>query len=293
MEHSQLCLSVITINKKAINKLKVLIPTDFSDEANNAVHYAIDFLSKRKADLYFLNTFISPHGGSGMLISIDQILAKDSSKELNKLKRRLEHKNAFEGLTYNVISESGYLESAIDKFNQIHRFDLIIMGTKVESGFSGALFGSTASKVIAQSKIPVLTIPEPVKFEGINTVLLTTDGKPFNNSMVVTLIKKMVESYPDSLQVIHVETPLSKTKLESIKTNIASLGKSLNIDDQKLLRTSGESFVEGIDQYLSDNKVDMLLMVPRKASFLEKFMNISDTRDVTHQIKIPLWTFCD
>jgi len=111
--------------------------------------------------------------------------------------------------------------------------------------------------------------------------------------MVVTLIKKMVESYPDSLQVIHVETPLSKTKLESIKTNIASLGKSLNIDDQKLLRTSGESFVEGIDQYLSDNKVDMLLMVPRKASFLEKFMNISDTRDVTHQIKIPLWTFRD
>ncbi len=68
-----------------------------------------------------------------MLIFIDQVLAKDSSKELNKFKRRLDHKNAFEGPTYNVISESGYLESVIDKFNQIHGFDLIIMRTKVES----------------------------------------------------------------------------------------------------------------------------------------------------------------
>lgn len=274
-------------------RLKILLPTDFSLEAKKAADFICTILQGNSADIYLLNAYQAPHMGSGMLISLDSILEKDSMSELKKLERQLRSKWANEDYDFHLISDEGYLDNTVEKFSDQYGIDLIAMGTKGESGFSGALFGSNASKVIAQSKIPVLTIPETTQLSQLKKICLASDGKLFQNAEVVNQMRALRKILNVEMEIINVVTSKNRDNLKEVNENLAQLAELLSIDEGKIVQKEGETFMEVVDQCIAQSGAEMLLMVPRKHSFVEKFMNISESKSVAHSIKIPLWTFHD
>ncbi len=56
----------------------ILFPTDFSDNANHALKYAVDFALKTGSNLVILNCYAMPSSTVGVMKSIKDILRQDS-----------------------------------------------------------------------------------------------------------------------------------------------------------------------------------------------------------------------
>ncbi|TAL60147.1 MAG: universal stress protein, partial [Bacteroidetes bacterium] len=129
----------------------ILVPTDFSKDASNAVRYATAIAKKEKAKIILLHafhfTYISPDVPAQFAAETIEAMKADSehklkliSSEIVKSKIECEYLNN-EGFTLDVILK------AIEK----QKPDLVIMGTKGASGIKEVLIGSNTAKVIEKS----------------------------------------------------------------------------------------------------------------------------------------------
>ena len=111
---------------------KILVPTDFSENANKALEYAIQIANKFSATIYVLHAY-QVSSGTGRLISIDNIIHEDREKELNTLLRKvkplLTNNSAIEGYVRRGASVETVCRAA-EKLT----VDIIIMGTTGASG---------------------------------------------------------------------------------------------------------------------------------------------------------------
>jgi nucleotide-binding universal stress UspA family protein len=147
---------------------KILVPTDFSESAKYALPFAIDLAEKYGADLQLLHV-VEP-----IAMPVDFAWGTYSYPDIEKqLSGHVE--KTLESIIAEQIPENLKVISAIAHgkswreiitFARANEIDLIVMATHGMSGFSHALYGSTAEKVIRKAPCPVLTVRHPeVKFE--------------------------------------------------------------------------------------------------------------------------------
>ena len=163
---------------------RILIPTDFSKNALNAIRYTIDLYAKLNCDFYFLNVFsFDKYTTNNLSIPEEGSAAYEQAKEdcENNFVKLLDTLALHpENLKHNYYIESSYsfLSEAIQKIITEKDIDLVAMGTKGATGSKGVLFGSNT--VMAMEKIrecPVLAIPEHVSFMSPKEIVFPTDYK--------------------------------------------------------------------------------------------------------------------
>lgn len=142
--------------KKRLQIKKILVPTDFSEESEYAVNYAV-LLAKKLQSRILLVHVIEPYTYS---VS-DAIQVIDHYTALKSIARSmlddLQKKLLKEGVKTDVVVMKGspYLE--IVKRARQTRVDLIILGTHGRTGVQRFLVGSVAERVIRLASCPVLT----------------------------------------------------------------------------------------------------------------------------------------
>jgi nucleotide-binding universal stress UspA family protein len=143
---------------------RILVPTDFSKHAQNALTYAAAFADKFGADLYLLHVvqdlamFLpEPVTGAPALVpplnqltgvvrtALDRLIAE------NHLAERSVHAEVCEGTPFYEII----------RFAREKDIDLIVMATHGRSGLAHVLLGSVAEKVVRKAPCPVLTVRHP------------------------------------------------------------------------------------------------------------------------------------
>ena len=146
----------------------IILPTDFSDSARNAMVYAINLFGVTDVQYTLLNTFLEPNLGTGVVVSMIDILQKRSSEGLAedvdfllkefpkaKLQRRSEH---------------GDLSLVINDLLKEELYDFVVMGTKGET--SGRwLMGSVAKSTIQDVLIPVIVVTANVMRSDVKRAL--------------------------------------------------------------------------------------------------------------------------
>lgn len=143
-----------------IHPRRILVPTDFSPGAEEALAWAQALGGAFKADvvlLYVLDLTIAALAGfpSSMAMVpaagelLDRIRA-ESEQEMAKLAARVPGARSMirEGSPRAVILEVAREVGA----------DLIVMGTHGRTGLTHVFFGSVAEHVVRHSRIPVLTV---------------------------------------------------------------------------------------------------------------------------------------
>lgn len=136
----------------------ILVPTDFSDNAEHALDYAVALAAKLGAKIHLLNVVALPMYGaeSGISVTasvIDSILDGNQG-ELDRLATARAGKVAF-GPT---LLRTGDARTVIDATVIEVGADLIVMGTHGRSGLTRLLIGSVAESVVRSSTCPVLLV---------------------------------------------------------------------------------------------------------------------------------------
>ena len=264
----------------------IIVATDFSPAALNALNYAADLALVISAPIVLLNVYqvpVSMNEDPMVLISVED-LADNSRNMLASLKQKIDHITSGK---VDVVTESrlGEVDEEIASACAGHLPLLVIIGTTGHSGVEGGLFGSTALSVIGELKCPVLAVPRGVEYgKGIHTIGLAWDFTKNDQALPVEPIRKLVNTLKAHLQLLHVQTDLDDKPADTHPALLQSLA-SLNPAYHHIKHTD---VAEGVSTFAEEHNFDLLITVPRKHGFFESLFRKSSTKDLVRSSHLPV-----
>ncbi|SEQ00311.1 universal stress protein [Natrinema salaciae] len=137
----------------------VLVPTDGSDCAREALTVGVEIADTEDAALHLLSVITTSSLGVDVRSDIQLPSLEESAKTI------LEGASSFaEDAGVDPVSETvesgGSIHQAICAYIEAHDIDLVVVGTHGRTGFDRYLLGSVTEHLIRTSPIPVLTVRE-------------------------------------------------------------------------------------------------------------------------------------
>ena len=150
---------------------KILIPTDFSENALNAIHYALELFKYDISVFYFMHAYQDDIYINEALLTretldeVTKIVGQQSKKQLEELVKHLKEKHPNPRFTYRMVSANNVLVDEADKIVQKENIDIIVMGTQGTTNNKKLTFGSHTLQVLKYVECPVLAIPRNYKYK--------------------------------------------------------------------------------------------------------------------------------
>ena len=126
---------------------KILVPTDFSPNAEKALNYAVQIAKKMNGELLLIHSVKSDNYEQDI---------KNAEAQLELIGKTITDS---EGVKINTMVYFGPTENSIRVATGENNVDMIIMGTLGNSAISEKLFGSITASIIGKTTVPLLAIP--------------------------------------------------------------------------------------------------------------------------------------
>ena len=267
----------------------IIVPTDFSPTATNAMNFAADMAMNINASLMLLHVYQVPVSMTDVpvvLISADE-LKKDSERQLNEAKESLTHITSGKVKIYTEAIMGDVADELEDVCNRIEPF-AVVMGTKGTSGLERMLFGSTTLTAIRHLKWPVIVVPPGKEYgAGIKKIGFACDFDKVVENTPVQFIKNMVKAFNAELHVLNVdyenrhfkpETPEESLMLQTLLEDLNPAYHFVNNKDIE----------DGINEFAETNNIDLLITIPKKHSLLDGLFKHSSTKGLVMQSHVPV-----
>ncbi|MCL6260182.1 universal stress protein [Aquiflexum sp. TKW24L] len=275
----------------------ILVPYDFSKEANYAFEFAIELARKTKNKLGLLHVIELPSPQSFSTIGevgafsgeSNQIFMIELIEKRKKQLAALEDEFKDGEFKFETKMVFGNPYAGISKEILETKADIVIMGSKGSSGIEEVLIGSNTEKVVRHSICPVITIKGPVTIDSINKVIFASD---FNEvpGEVIDRLKTAVSTIDAELHLVKINTP---SMFESTRTSMEKM-KSF-VEDFEIIATSMQVYnstseEEGILEFADDVNADMIAMATHGRTGFLHLLSGSIAEDVVNAAQRPVWT---
>lgn len=274
---------------------KILVPTDFSENAQKAALFAVEIAKRANADVYFLNAmelgFEGIHETFPLHEKYNKAVMQNREQEMSVFMQGI--REAYNGIHTETEIESAEAVPAILDFTQLHAIDLIVMGTKGAGIIKEKLVGTTAANVITASKVPVLVIPMDYQVEKPDGILFTT--KNFEkDSHILNMIILLARLFAATVHVVQftdtddISDELyleNKRKLEDYLHYLSASYTDVSFRGEII---QGDEFDEAVEHYHSVHKTDIAAMITYPRGFWERFFNKSVTRKMVFHSSMPV-----
>jgi len=138
----------------------VLVPTDGSDCANQALAIGVDVVDAEGTALHLLSVVAISALGADVRPDLQMEMLEDSAHELLDEAEAFAANAGVEAVSKTVEYEPS-IHQAILTYIDDHDIDLVVVGTHGRTGFDRYVLGSVTDYLIRTSPIPVLTVRAP------------------------------------------------------------------------------------------------------------------------------------
>ena len=271
---------------------KILLPTDFSINSLNAIHYALELLKNEACEFYVLNvvktsSFITD---DLMTMTPSETLYKSiidtSKKSLNKIITKVKSKYKNNKHQFHAIVDYDNFIDAINQQCDSKKIELIIMGTKGTTGLERILFGSNTVRVINRCSTPVLAIPNNCKFQTLNNIVFTSNYQTQYSLTELLPLLNLSKMFNSKIKIVHIsETDALTVEQKNNKTVLNTY-----FDDVKheFVHLHGSNIIDSIAEYSNKNNTNLLAMVNKKHSFFERLFATHTVESFVFQISTPI-----
>ena len=269
----------------------ILIPTDFSKNAWNAISYALHFFKNEKCKFYFLNTYTPVFYradyalGGAMYSAIPDVGVDISLAQLGKTLKDVQERFPNKNHEFDVVSAFNTLTDEINKLSKKKNIDLIVMGTQGATGAKQLFLGSNTVFVIRKAKVPVLAIPENYTFRVPKKILFPSDFLTLYKKNEVYNIIEMAKMYGAEITLFHVWEVQDMTDIQ--EKNKSSLLKDLKNTSFEQIQVKGKKLPEAVLDYIDENDIDLLVMMNRNHSFFERVLIRQNVDQIGFHVQIP------
>ena len=271
---------------------KILLTTDFSKNANQAIEYAMQLFKYDECQFYVLNVL-----KASSFISDDLMSMKPTSNLYNQLidsikikldnyldSIKLKHNNILH--EFIPIIDYDNLIAAVNQIVSKHDIKMIVMGTKGASNVVKKLIGSNTMHVMQGCEAAVLAIPDNYDYRPIKKVLFTSNYENKYCPEDLTVLLNLVEHHDYKVDILHILNQKSLTvEQEQVRQTLKDCFK--NASHQFIEIEEGE-FLTTIEDYAEKQEIDLFAMVNRKHGFWESLFSEQKLEKVAYKINMPL-----
>jgi len=280
---------------------KILVPTDFSEEANNALAVAVDIAKESGASISLLHVLDVPVVGH--YDSLDIMSSNDGGddpqmykaymmrlmevthEKIAKVKEKYNEVEIVEHIVFDSLAK--HLDSFIAK----DETDLIVMGSKGASGVEEILVGSNTERVIRSVKAPVLTVKNKVEgsFNPANIVFASNFMKI--SEKAIKSLKTIQGLFDAKVHFVKVITPNTfETTPDTMKT-MNNFAKEHDFVDYTVNAFNYYSEEEGIRSFAESIDASMIILTTHGRRGLAHILWGSIAEEVANHSVLPVMTF--
>ncbi|GGG34181.1 universal stress protein [Bizionia arctica] len=270
---------------------KILVPTDFSEEAENALKVAAQLAKKYGSEIYLTHLLELPFTQLDALSQHSELpeamffmkLARQKFKDVLS-KKYLEGITVYETVDFNQ-SFSGIADTA--KENNV---DLIVMGSHGASGFKEMFIGSNTEKVVRTSEVPVLVIKNEHETFDINNIVFASDFKN-DNKETYRQASELALAFNAKLHLLMVNTANNFTTTAKANSRILDFINGYNYNNYSINIYNDENVEQGILNFSHSINADLIGISTHGRQGISHFLNGSISEDLVNHAKRPVITF--
>lgn len=270
---------------------KIVIPSDFSPNAFNALKYAVELFKEEVCEFYLLHAFAEEVYNDEDAITaetIEEVKANLREKYERRLKEKvdkiLKHSKNPDH-KFHTVAPFGYLIDEINELVNKVKADLVIMGTRGKTNNSQLTFGSNTLQVIKYVQSPVLSIPENYKFKPLENILFPTNFMLPYQPTELKLAADIGRSFNAEIHMLYI----SKFDLESLrqKENLKLIQEHFDEEKFHIHRVDGNDRAGVITKQEEHLNIDLLVMVNTRYTYLEDILFETTIDKVSLYPRIP------
>lgn len=266
----------------------ILIPTDFSKNARNALRFALSYFEGQAVNFYIIHSshFKSEINESNTEFELVLTVESPTHAQLS-LQKEIKYCRSISTNPTNKFTDilskkpliEGIREHVIDK-----KIDYIVMGTRGAS--KDKKVGSNTYEVISKVKCPTIIVPELGDYQDFKNIALPTDYNNWDqNRMFINLYETLLFKKAD-LHILEIQNENQNwtEPQEDTKGFLLELIKKLNYTIHPI---NNENIDNAIQNYINRNDIDMIALVGKNINFVQRLLFQPKSKNLTYRIEKP------
>lgn len=274
--------------------LNLLIPVDFSATSRNAALYAAGFanqIGSQKLVLYnayqtLLSNFHANPDLEGLNEEDLQPLHEDQLYEVKQEMLRAVHPDLhIDSLcVHDVFSDD--LTAVCRQTNT----QWIVMGITGGGKLKERLVGSHTLKVSRNTDNLVMIVPPDARFTGIKKIMLLTDYEQVDAFTPFDVIRRLMIGTNAQLEVVHIEDSAAAKEQHSkiIASGTEKMHEHLLTYMPHYYTVYNPSFEKAVDDVVRQHSIDLIVVIPKKISFIDRMLQITHTDVLAFHSHVPV-----
>lgn len=272
---------------------RILVPTDFSEAAYNALDYALGLNQKIGGEIIFLHAIDIPmvDGNTAFQEHADQdavrMLTLLAEKRFKALSAKLgnKRKQIKTSVTFRHTVES--ILEGCKKYN----IDFIVMGASGASGSRINPFGSNTEMVVRRAEIPVVVVPKKARWNGLDSVVFASDFSRKIAPEAFNTTKVVIDDFAPVNHFLKVITPQAFERTSVALEKMRNFGEAADVYFTTMTPYCDYSVVEGIKHFTEEIPVSAVIMGTHGTRAFWQLVARSEAEKTIRELDIPIITF--
>lgn len=271
---------------------KILLPTDFSNNARNAINYALQMFRKEKVTFTLLHAYkvFDYHEESKLSVAPGKkSLEQEKLKVENKLKILVEEisAKADKNYVFKIATHNLLLIEAIKKENRSRKNHLIVIGTQGYTGNMEVIYGSNTINIIEKvENCPVLAIPSNAVFKPPKEIVLANSFKLELTPNDLYFLLGLAKKFQAAIRILHIagEDGLTKPQqhnCKQLKEKLQEVTHSFHILEYLSVPLGVYSFTESRGS-------DMISFINKKHTLFQNLLLEPLYKNIAFFSKLPV-----
>lgn len=270
---------------------RILVPTDFSEHAEDALKAAAQIARKNESEIIILHMLELPHQTNdaifgGVSIPETMLFMKKANETLDKLSQSI----YLDGISVTEIVKMDKPIHGIIQVSKDYDIDLIVMGSHGSSGVEELIIGSNTEKVVRNSEIPVLVIKKDVPNFNITNIVFASDfteetKKPFEKFLNFT------KYFDSKIHLVTICTPNSFKPTHQIEKAAENFISNFNLTNFSTYIYNDTNIEKGIINFSNSINADVIGMCTHGRTGFAHFFNGSISEGLVNHAVKPVITF--
>ena len=274
---------------------RVLLPTDYSKNALNAIRYAQELYKDVRCDFYILNAFhVSGYTLDSMMVPepgerFYELAKKESEEGMAKLVEQLKLHPENLNHRFHTICTFNSMVEAVNNVIDIKDIDIIVMGTKGVTESKARIFGTNTVAVMERIKeCPVIAVPSDYVYETPREIAFPTDYKTGFKKKEMQHLVEIAKLHDAKINVIHIDRDKDGKLNQMETTNKQLLEDILDGTDYEMHFLSAVKVSKGINLFVESTDCDMIAFLNRKHLFFGSILSNPLVKEMGYDPKIPI-----
>lgn len=274
---------------------KILVPIDFSEHAEHALDFAMQFNDVVKGKITLMHVLELPassvnYGADMTAATAEVVYRRELIDGISSKLHDWANKVTDKGQDVAIRIEYGTPFKSIGKEIKEESPDLVIMGSKGTSGLAEVFLGSNAERVIRHSECPVITIKGKTDLGSIKNMVFPTDTA-LDQESIMPGVRNLQELLGLNMHVLRVKTPHNFLIEKEAKAQLEEFAERNALIDYTINVTEAEFAEDGIITFADEINAGLIVMGTHGRTGIAHMFGGSRAEDVANHSNVPVVTF--